>query len=112
MDDTTAFLHGELEEEIYMSQPQGFEISKEGQEQVCQLRKSLYGLKQSPRQQNKRFDAFVTSIGFNISYHNTCFYYKGDSIENMTLLLIYVDDMLLASKNMENIKKLKRDLNE
>ena len=45
MDVAIAFLHGELEDEIYMNQPQGFEISKEGKEQVSKLRKSLYGLK-------------------------------------------------------------------
>ena len=74
MDVTTAFLHGELKEDIYMNQPQGFEVSKGESELVCKLRKSLYGLKQSPRQWNKIFDSFVTSIGFNRSYFDTCLY--------------------------------------
>ena len=49
MDVKTAFLHGKLEETIYMMQPEGFEVKKKGAELVCLLKKSLYGLKQSPR---------------------------------------------------------------
>ncbi|KAG8483133.1 hypothetical protein CXB51_022087 [Gossypium anomalum] len=57
LDVKTAFLHGELEEDIYMQQPQGFTVS-EKEDYVCLLKKSLYGLKQSPRQWYKRFDSF------------------------------------------------------
>jgi ATP-binding cassette subfamily B (MDR/TAP) protein 1 len=63
LDVKTAFLHGELEEEIYMDQPDGFIVP--GKENyVCKLKKSLYGLKQSPRQWYKRFDSFMLSHGF------------------------------------------------
>ena len=55
MDVKTAFLHGNLEEEIYMEQPEGF-IQMESENMVCLLKKSLYGLKQSPRQWYLRFD--------------------------------------------------------
>src|SRR5580698_8359262 len=55
----TAFLHGDLDEVIYMSQPEGFEI--EGK-QVCLLHKSLYGLKQSPRQWRERITAFLATL--------------------------------------------------
>lgn len=61
MDVTTAFLPGDLEETIFMKQPEGYE---EGNNKVCLLKKSLYGLKQSPRQWNKRFDLFMNSIGY------------------------------------------------
>ena len=58
LDVKTAFLHGDLEEEIYMEQPKGFMVS--GQEHlVCRLRKSLYGLKQAPRQWYKKFNDFI-----------------------------------------------------
>jgi hypothetical protein len=57
-----SFLHGELEEEIYMLQPEGF--TEKGKEKlVCMLNKSLYGLKQVPRCWYKRFDSFVISLG-------------------------------------------------
>ncbi|KAG8472574.1 hypothetical protein CXB51_034372 [Gossypium anomalum] len=63
LDIKTAFLHGELEEDIYMQQPEGFTVS-EKEDYVCLLKKSLYGLKQSPRQWYKRFDSFMTSHDF------------------------------------------------
>uniref|UniRef100_A0ACD5YJF3 Uncharacterized protein n=1 Tax=Avena sativa TaxID=4498 RepID=A0ACD5YJF3_AVESA len=66
LDVKTAFLHGELDEEIYMDQPEGFIVP--GKEDfVCKLKKSLYGLKQSPRQWYKRFDSFMISHGFERS---------------------------------------------
>jgi ATP-binding cassette subfamily B (MDR/TAP) protein 1 len=63
LDVKTAFLHGELEEDIYMQQPEGFAI--QGKEnQICKLKKSLYGLKQAPRQWYKKFDNFMCSSGY------------------------------------------------
>ena len=59
----TAFLHGNLEEEIFMEQPE--EFKKPGTKNlVCRLKKSLYGLKQSPRQWYKRFDSYMIQIGY------------------------------------------------
>ena len=63
LDVKTVFLHGELEEEIYMDQPEGFVVP--GKENyVYKLKRSLYGLKQSPRQWYKRFDSFMLLHGF------------------------------------------------
>ncbi|GKG08380.1 transposable element, partial [Tanacetum coccineum] len=58
LDVKTTFLHGDLEEEIYMSQPEGFAVQGK-EDYVCKLQKSLYGLKQSPRQWYKRLDSFM-----------------------------------------------------
>ena len=67
MDVTTAFLHGCLEEDIYMEQPPGY--IKEGQESfVCLLQKSLYGLKQAPRCWNITFCEYMKSLGFCLLY--------------------------------------------
>ena len=62
LDEKTIFLHGDLEEEIYMQQPKGFEV-KGKENLVCKLKKSLYGLKQAPRKWYKKFDSFMMSHG-------------------------------------------------
>ena len=59
----TVFLHGEFEEEIYMDQPEGFVVPGK-EDLVCKLKRSLYGLKQSPRHWYKRFDSFMLAHGF------------------------------------------------
>ena len=108
LDMKTAFLHGELEEEIYMDQPEGFIVP--GKEDfVCKLKKSLYGLKQSPRKWYKRFDSFMISHGFERSQYDSCVYIKfvdGSPI----YLLLYVDDMLIAAKSKKEITTLKAHL--
>ena len=108
LDVKTAFLHGDLEEEIYMTQPEGYE-EKGKEDWVCRLRKSLYGLKQSPRQWNKKFDEFMKEIDFKRSCHDQCVYIKRVG-GVFVYLLLYVDDMLLASKDMTIINNIKDQL--
>ena len=69
MDVKTAFLNGDLTEDVYMIQPDGF-VEKGRERLVCKPRKSIYGLKQAPRQWYVKFDQVVTSFGFkeNVSY--------------------------------------------
>ena len=94
----TAFLHGDLDEEIYMSQPEGF-VAHGKQDYVCKLKKSLYGLKQSPRQWYKRFDGFMISHGFTRSPYDCCLYHKKVEDGSLVYLCLYVDDMLVAAKD-------------
>ena len=108
LDVKTAFLHGDLEEDIYMDQPEGFVVPGK-EDHVCRLIKSLYGLKQSPRQWYKRFDSFMLSNGFERSQYDSCVYLKfvnGSPI----YLLLYVDDMLIAAKSKKEIATLKAQL--
>jgi hypothetical protein len=71
MDVKTTFLNGELDEEIYMEQPNGFVVK--GQEsKVCKLLKSLYGLKQAPKQWHEKFDTTLTFAGFAINEADMC----------------------------------------
>ena len=63
MDVKTVFLHGDLDKEIYMEQPEGFTI-KEKEDYVCKLKKSLYGLKQTPRQWYKKFKSVMGEQGY------------------------------------------------
>ena len=75
LDVKTAFLHGDLEEEIYITQPDGFKVA--GKENwVCKLNKSLYGLKQSPRQWYKRFDQFMIGQNYTRSNFDHCVYFR------------------------------------
>ncbi|KAH9682249.1 hypothetical protein KPL71_027276 [Citrus sinensis] len=109
LDVKTAFLHGELEEEIYMLQPEGFtEIGKENL--VCRLNKSLYGLKQAPRCWYKRFDSFIMSLEYNRLGSDHCAYYKRFEDNDFIILLLYVDDMLVAGPNKDRIQELKVQL--
>ncbi|KAE8692022.1 hypothetical protein F3Y22_tig00110863pilonHSYRG00024 [Hibiscus syriacus] len=102
MDVKTAFLHGDLEEQIYMRQPEGF--TQPGNEHlVCRLKKSLYGLKQSLRQWYKRFDSYMIKIGYNRCEYDCCVYVKSLDDGSFIFLLLYVDDMLIAAKNMDDV---------
>ncbi|CAL2238507.1 unnamed protein product [Prunus armeniaca] len=111
MDVKTAFLHGDLEETIFMAQPEGFvEYGKENL--VCQLKKSLYGLKQSPRQWYKRFDYFMLKINFRRCLYDCCVYYHVFQDGMIILLLLYVDDMLIACQDKSRIQDLKKMLSK
>ena len=110
LDVKTAFLHGELEEDIYMDQPEGF-VVPEKENLICRLKKSLYGLKQSPRQWYKRFDSFMLSHDFKRSDYDSCVYLKTVN-DSAIYLLLYVDDILIAAKDKSEIVKLKAQLSK
>ncbi|KAL8104982.1 hypothetical protein AgCh_028950 [Apium graveolens] len=110
LDVKTVFLHGDLEDDIYMVQPEGFQVA--GKENlVCKLIKSLYGLKQAPRQWYLKFDSFMMKNGYTRSVMDHCCYFKQfDS--SYIIFLLYVDDMLITGSNMREINRLKRQMSE
>lgn len=111
LDVKTAFLHGDLEEEIYMEQPEGFE--EPGKEHlVCRLKKSLYGLKQAPRQWYKKFDSFMTQHNFKKTSADHCVFVKNYENGESIILLLYVDDMLIVGKDKIKIAALKKALSK
>lgn len=89
----TAFLNGELEEEIYMKQPIGFD---DNSGKVCRLKRSLYGLKQASRVWNKRFTEFLRSFGLEMSEADPCVFIGKNNGKNI-YLAIYIDDGMIAS---------------
>ena len=101
MDIKTAFLNGELDEEIYMDQPIGF-VTKGQKHKVCKLKQSIYGLKQSSRQWNLRVYRVILSNGFTMIKEDYCVYVKR-SKGSFIILSLYVDDILLADNDMEMI---------
>ena len=96
LDVNNAFLHGDLDEDVYMRPPSGLVTSSP--QIVCKLNKSLYGLKQSSRQWNKHFDEFMSRLKFERSAYDNCVYYKHLETHTSVYLLLYVDDILIASK--------------
>ncbi|KAJ0434928.1 putative RNA-directed DNA polymerase [Helianthus annuus] len=103
-----AFLHGELEEEVYMEAPQGF-TNNFGEKEVCLLKKSLYGLKQSPRAWFGRFTFAMKNYEFRqSSSDHTLFLKQRNNL--ITCLIIYVDDMIITGDDYEEIAKPKKNL--
>ena len=107
LDIKTTFLHGDLEEEIYMEQPEGFSVKGK---LVCKLKKSLYELKQASRQWYKKFNFFMENYGFNKTICNDCVFVKKFSDNDFIILLLYVDDMLIVSHDANKIDNLKKSL--
>ena len=104
VDVTTAFLNGELEEEVYMRQANGF-ITDGEEHLVCKLKKSIYGLKQSPRCWNTALDSQLKDMGFVQSVSDPCLY--TDAGGDAFFIGVYVDDIILAGRSDKKIKEVK-----
>ena len=109
MDVKTTFLNGELDEEIYIEQPEGFNVSGQTKK-VCRLVKSLYGLKQAPKQWHEKFDSLMMSNGFKINECDKCVYVKNTN-NGCVIICLYVDDLLIMGSNDDIIQATKRMLN-
>jgi hypothetical protein len=106
MDVKTAFLNGDLEEEIYMDVPEGLKVPSGYK---CKLNRTLYGLKQSPRMWNKKLDMFLHDIGFKVLQTDTSLYVRKDDTE-LTMIAVYVDDLLILSSMMDALNEVKKAL--
>ena len=91
----TAFLHGDLEEEIYMYQTEGF-MEKGKENLLCRLRKSLYGLKLAHRQWYRKFESFMNDNGYHKTHADHCVFVKKFKGGDFLILLLYADDMLIV----------------
>jgi hypothetical protein len=111
VDIKTAFLYGDLHEEVYMKMPpyvikymqdkhnQYMDVDiKNAKDYVLRLNKALYGLKQAPREWYAKLDEHIRSMGFTRSKSDVCVYFKGDRANKM-IMMIYVDDIIIASKH-------------
>jgi hypothetical protein len=108
MDVKTAFLNGDLLENVYTAQPKGFAM-KGKKHMRCHLRKSIYGLKQASRQWYLKFDETIRSFGFKENEEDNCIYVKFRN-RKFIFLILYVDDILLASSDVSLLLEIKRFL--
>jgi len=110
LDVNNAFLHGDLNEEVYMKPPPG--LIMDNPNLVCHLQRSLYGLKQASRQWFTRLSSFLLSQGFcQSSADHSLFLYS--HIDNtVTAILVYVDDIILAGDNLEYITHVTKLLDQ
>lgn len=106
LDAVTAFLNGELQEEVFMKQPEGYD---DNSGRVCRLLKSLYGLKQASKVWNDKLNEALISLGLNRSEVDQCIYYCV-SKHSMVYVAIYVDDVLVFSNDKEATQRIKNVL--
>ena len=107
LDVKTAFLHGDLSEEIYMDQPKGFVLPDRASD-VCRLKKTLYGLKQASRSWNEKFNSFLLTFGFTKSDADPCVYFREDQ-DGILILALWVDDGLLCGTHKAALASCRRN---
>jgi hypothetical protein len=106
MDVKTTFLNGDLLENTYMAQPKEFAVKGKKNIWGCHLRKSIYGLKHASRQWYLKFDETIRSFGFKENDEDNCIYAKFRN-EKFIFLILYVDDILLASSDVSLLLETK-----
>ncbi|KAK1609557.1 hypothetical protein QYE76_033230 [Lolium multiflorum] len=108
LDVKNAFLHGDLQEEVYMEVPPGMAAAENGGK-VCKLKKALYGLKQSPRAWFDRFRRAVCAMGYRQCNGDHTVFYR-HSNQRITILAVYVDDIIITGDDEAEILRLKKCL--
>ena len=107
MDVKTAFLNCRLDEDIYMKQPEGFEMPGK-EDWACHLRRSLYGLNQSPRCWYEELKVHLMSLGFTPSLANPCVFLKWED-ERLSIVTAYVDDLIIAVDVISDMEAIKSE---
>jgi hypothetical protein len=108
MDVKSTFLNGELEEEVYIEQPEGFQLL-ENTDYVCKLKKALYGLKQAPRAWYSRLDKYLQQAGFRKGSADNNLYIKVTQ-DSILLIEVYVDDIIFGSTDDRLSQKFAKDM--
>ena len=115
MDVNTAFLNAPIDCELYVEQPEGYEIkSKNDEKLVLRLKKSLYGLKRSGRNWNHTLHTYLIEQGYSQSHTDSCVYKKHSEgqPDDYTIVVIWVDDLLLATKHESTMTNEKDKLKQ
>ncbi|CAL9017922.1 unnamed protein product, partial [Prunus brigantina] len=109
LDVKSAFLNGVLDEEVYVEQPEGFEVKNAGHK-VYKLRKALYGLKQAPRAWYSEIDAYLSMCKFKRSTSEATLYTRSDSEGDLIIVSIYVDDIVYTGSSERMLNEFKREM--
>jgi hypothetical protein len=110
MDVKNVFLHGDLQEEVYMEQPPGY-VDETHPNLVCRLKKALYDLKQTPRASSDKIGQYLVTSGFQTSNANFSLYVKKTN-HGIIVIVIYVDDLIITGGNNVDISDLKKLLKQ
>lgn len=105
VDVETAFLYGDVDEDIYMDQPDGFEDERSPTKK-CVLQKALYEIKKAARQWNHKLNRHLEYKGFKSSTDDPCVFVRVSG-EEYSIIVIYVDDLMLFCKTKEHIEDIK-----
>jgi cell pole-organizing protein PopZ len=109
LDVKSAFLNGVLEEDVYVEQPEGFEVKNAGHK-IYKLRKALYGLKQAPRAWYSEIDAYLSMCKFKRSTSEATLYTRSDREGNLIIVSIYVDDIVYTGSSERMLSEFKREM--
>jgi hypothetical protein len=110
MDVKTAFLHGDVDAEIYMHQPQGYREVGAKSNYVCKMQRSLYGMKQAPRIWYALMTSFLTSLGFTRTKKDYCLFFKRGENGKLVYICLYVDDLTILGSKLALVNLIKNDL--
>ncbi|KAL0462043.1 UNVERIFIED_CONTAM: Retrovirus-related Pol polyprotein from transposon TNT 1-94 [Sesamum latifolium] len=108
LDVKSAFLNGEIEEEVYVEQPEGF-IIKGKEEKVCRLNKDLYGLKQPPRAWNSKINSYFIENGFNCNLSESSLYMRKVD-KDFLIVCLYMDDLIYFGTNSSLVEDFKKKM--